>query len=89
MPTNRRARRRAARSARSTYTSTHTSTPRQRRRRPLSVPARALLAVAGTGLAVGAVVLAVHGGNERALRLAGFAVVIGIALVVVAWRETV
>jgi len=48
-----------------------------------------LLAVAGTGLAIGAVVLAVHGGGGRVGRVIGVALMIGIALIVLAWRGLV
>jgi len=47
------------------------------------------LVVAGTILAMGAIVLAVHGQGSRAGRFIGVAVVVGIALVVVAWNGTV
>jgi len=45
--------------------------------------------VAGTVLAVGVIVLAVHGQGSRAGRLIGVAVVVGIALVVMAWNGKV
>jgi len=46
------------------------------------------LVVTGTVLAVGAIVLAVHGQGNRASRFIGVAVVVGVALIVVAWNGT-
>jgi len=54
----------------------------------LAPVARIGLVVAGTILAVGAIALAVHGQGDRASRFIGVAVVVGIALVVVAWKGT-
>jgi len=77
---NRRARR-ATRAA-------HRPAAARRSRRALSPATRIGLIVAGTILAVGAIVLAVHGQGSRAARFIGVAVVVGIALVAVAWNGT-
>lgn len=79
MKMNRRARRRTTRAARRNAYA-------RRPRRRLSLPARATLALLGTGLALGAIILTVHGGSSRAGRLLGVGILLGIALVAMAWR---